>query len=532
MSNLGVKEMLALLDTLKGTVRDFAAREEKLNGEFHAQSATAARLSDEAVVKRTEKLADAVERETAEHEERKRQQQIAFDNRKERINQAHAAVRKRVMDEIGEQHGQLKYRIQASTLEAERLRDDALAGTVVTLENFRQATARGGEVLDALTKSTRKAFGGCGKFRRLLSSKPTGLEPGLSADESKSFEEFQRLQKKVGDEVDEFKKFPLPKIFIFAPIWLVTILLLAAGVAAFVLPRFHVNIISRPEAGIALFALAVVWAVYIWGICGATPLAKTIAANLAKARRALDTGAEKAELRYQQDQERIRTEFESTVRDLNQEWRHAVRGTMELRGAKPMGADEQAQRAYQKCERLHRARLNQIETDHVANLARLRGESEMDARKFSELFSAKKAKLEADFQAQWLALEAEWKNSVQPLCDQSRAANAGAEKLFPNGSRSNGKTGRRHANSKTRRNSRASKWISRRWPERCRKTNVWRLPGQALIFPCRWRWLIRSKARSFLKRQGRRRRGGGGHQQYHFPAPVHHAAGQVEFHHF
>ena len=34
MSNLGVKEMLALLDALKGAVRDFAAREEKLNGEF------------------------------------------------------------------------------------------------------------------------------------------------------------------------------------------------------------------------------------------------------------------------------------------------------------------------------------------------------------------------------------------------------------------------------------------------------------------------------------------------------------------
>ena len=53
--------MLALLDALKGAIRDFAAREEKLNGELRAQSAAARRLSDEAAVRRAEKLAGGVE---------------------------------------------------------------------------------------------------------------------------------------------------------------------------------------------------------------------------------------------------------------------------------------------------------------------------------------------------------------------------------------------------------------------------------------------------------------------------------------
>ena len=88
MSNLGVKEMLALLDALKGAVRDCAAREEKLNGEFRAQSAAASRLSDEAVVKRTEKLAEAVDRENAEFAERTNRRQVNYENRKARINQA------------------------------------------------------------------------------------------------------------------------------------------------------------------------------------------------------------------------------------------------------------------------------------------------------------------------------------------------------------------------------------------------------------------------------------------------------------
>jgi hypothetical protein len=423
--------MLALLDALKGAVRDCAAREEKLNGEFGAQSAAAARLSEEAAVKRAEKLAGAFERETAAHEERQQRRQIAHDNRKERINLAHAAVRKRVMDEIGELHGQSKYKIQASTLEAERHRDDALAQTVVTLENFRQATAQGADDWDKQAKSARRAFGGCGKFRRLLSPARQWPEPDLAADENKLFEEFQRLQKKSGGDVAQFKKFPLPGIFKFLPIWLLTILLLAAGAAAFVLPRFNVKMISAPESGMALGALVVVWVLYVLGIRAATPLAKIIAADLAKARRVLDAAAEKAELRYTQDQERIRAEFVNAVRDLNQEWRDAVRGAMELRGARPVSSDEQAQRASQTNERLHRDRLAKIETDHTATLARLHEESEAEAKTLSETLAARLGRREADFKAQWLALENEWKSTVQPLYDQIHAANAAADKLFP-----------------------------------------------------------------------------------------------------
>ena len=431
MSNLGVKEMLALLDALKGAVRNFAAREEKLNGEFRAQSAAATRSSDDAVVKRTEKLANAADRENAEFAERKTRCHANYENRKARVARAHAAVRKRVMDEIGEQHGQSKYKIQASTLVAERHRDDALAQTVVTLEHFRQASAHGVEVLDDLTQSARRAFGGCGKFRRLLSATTTWPEPDLSPDENKLFEEFQRLQKKSGDDIGQFNKMLLPKIFRFIPIWLVTLLLLAS-VAVLVMAHFAVKmIVPAPGAGGVAAVMLVLLAIYFFGTGGAAPLAKTIAGDLAKARRVLDAAAEKSESSYQREQERFHAEFEQTVRNLNQEWRQAVRGAMELRGARPVSLDEQAQRASHKCEQLHRARLAQLEKDHAANIARLREGFETETRKFSETLAAKMAKLESDFEAQWLALENEWKNSIQPLYENIRAANSTAEKLFP-----------------------------------------------------------------------------------------------------
>jgi DNA segregation ATPase FtsK/SpoIIIE, S-DNA-T family len=431
VSNPGVKEMLALLDALKGAVRDCAAREAKLNGDFRAQSDAATRLSDEAAVKRTEKLADGVDAENAAFAERTQRRQFAHEQRKARINQAHAAVRKRVMDEIGELHGQSKYKIQASTLEAERRRDDALAVTVTTLESFRQATAHGIESLDELKKSARRVLGGCGKFRRLLSPSHQWPEPDLSPDENQLFDQRQKLQEKIRADLAQFKKFPLPMISRFFPAWLAGLVLLA-GVAVMVMAHLQVKmVVPAPGAGVVAALMLVLLALYFFGTGGAAPLAKTIAGDLARARRLLDAAAEKAELRYQQEQARIRTEFDNTIRNLNQEWRQAVRGAMELRGARPMGLDEQAQRAAQKCEHLHRARLKQLEEDHAANLARLREESETDARKFSESLAAKMAKLEAAFQSGWQALENEWKHSSQSLYDQISAANAGADQLFP-----------------------------------------------------------------------------------------------------
>jgi len=72
-------------------------------------------------------------------------------------------------------------------------------------------------------------------------------------------------------------------------------LLLAAGAAAFVLPRFGMNVISKPEAGIALGALAVVWALYFWGIrAGNAAGEKPLPPILAKARRVLAAAAEKS----------------------------------------------------------------------------------------------------------------------------------------------------------------------------------------------------------------------------------------------
>jgi DNA segregation ATPase FtsK/SpoIIIE, S-DNA-T family len=430
VSNPGVKEMLALLDTLKSAVRDFAAREAKLTGDFHSQTTAAGRLLEDAAVRRTEQLGDAVDQEKAAFAERKQRRQAVYERRKARINDAHAAVRKRLLDEIGEQHGQMKYKIQESTLEAERRRDEALANTVVTLEHFRRATTESAGTLEELAKSAWSVFG-CGKFRRLLSPRHKWPTPDLSPDEGVLFEQQQKLQEKVRNDLERFKQFPLPKLFRFVPAWLLTLVMLA-GVAVLVMDHLQMKmIVPVSGAGVVAGLMLVLLAVYFFGMGGASPLAKSIAGDLAKVRRLLDATAEKAEQRYQQDQQRLRAEYEAAISGLNQEWRAAEKGVINLRGARPVSTDEKAARIFQRHEEQHRAALARLTKEHPEILERLKQATELDEEKMTGAHAAKMAKLEADYQSNWQALEAEWKNVSGPVFEKIHAANAAAGKDFP-----------------------------------------------------------------------------------------------------
>ena len=122
------------------------------------------------------------------------------------------------------------------------------------------------------------------------------------------------MQDKIRGDLEQYRKLPLPLIFRFLPVWLVMLVLLAA-VAALVLAQYQVHSFPQPNLGVAIVALAIVLAAYFFGTRGAAPLAKSIASDLAAARRLLDAAAEKAESRYQEDQERI----PSRIRSRNQQ---------------------------------------------------------------------------------------------------------------------------------------------------------------------------------------------------------------------
>jgi len=77
------------------------------------------------------------------------------------------------------------------------------------------------------------------------------------------------------------------------------------------------------------------------------------------------------------------------------------------------------------------AALDRFEAAHAVLVARMQQEAQAQARQLRDAHEAKLSRLNADHQAQWQALEAEWKSAFTPIYDSIRNANAAAAELFP-----------------------------------------------------------------------------------------------------
>ena len=428
----GATEMLAFLDRLRTVVQDFAVREEKLSHDFRARTSAEGKAFEAAAEEHSLSLSVSISNAGAGFEAEKEKRQSKFERRKARINEAHKSARRRAMEKIAEHEGHRKHRLQQNAIEAERRRDGDLATAAATLEEFRETVAESVQAFALLERSAQKAFRGYRKFRRMLSPGKTWPEPDLSRDENQLLEDLHQLQAKTRDELVRFRKMPLPLVFRYFPFSLVIFLLVCSAALVPVLERLGVNTHPYQTGIICLSIFFVALAVlYFWGKHQAGPAAATIASELAKARRLHDAGFEKAELRHQQEQERIKTEFEATNRNLDQEWKAVLKESIELRDLRPREIDEQALGVSRKNEELQLAKLAKIEREHGGSTARLRQESEAQTSLLAAARSAKLKQLEGEHQIQWQALETEWKRSIEPICQAIQAANFEADKLFP-----------------------------------------------------------------------------------------------------
>ena len=423
--------MLALLDALKTNVREFAAREEKLEADFRIS--TAAELRDYAARNEAQEAA-AYERQAHAAAALKVEQdecQLRFVRRKDWINRAHSAVSRRVLDEIGAEDDLWKERTQQGVQDAERRRNEALAAAAAAHEDFRLRWHEADEALARLETSARSAFRGYRGFRRLLAASQPSPEPDTAPDEHVLFAASQKLREKARDELARFGKAPLPLIFKFLPVWLPVLVLLVIAAAYPVGARLGKHLVTQLTAGVALGAALLIGLLHFVGGRMAAPAAKSIASDLVRARWLWDVCQGKSAARLEQDQARIKQEFEDTKRAIHQAWRQAARSISSRRGEKPAVIDAKAARVAGKNQRQQERRSERILTRHHDLMAGLKAADQAQFRQLTQEYQTRTKQLETEHQRRWQELETDWKNCLQPLCEQLRSVNDAAEKLCP-----------------------------------------------------------------------------------------------------
>lgn len=430
---LGVQDVLELLDRLKRTIRTFAAREDQLQADFGAQSASENKLFEFASAKLTARVADSVNSADSDFQSKKVQCQSQFERTKARIHRAHKASLRQELEKIELWEGRLKYETQKSVMECDRRRDTGLSNASARFKELKAKLDENQEAYIPIVATAQKAFRGFGKFRRMLSPTLVWPEPDLAADENRIIEELSSLQDQTRNGLERFQSNLMPRLFGRLSIWLLAALLIL-GHAALppLLRQFGMDSATYRDAGISLAVLmAFLGILFFFGRRQAGPAALAIASDIAKARRLREACLEKAQAQLQREQQRIKSEFDNTADKLDVQWQETLRTAAEMRSSGPKRIDDKALRAAQTLERLHGGKLERLDRKRLETTDGLHREAEELRRERAAVHEAKMLQLSASRQTQLQALEEEWKNNIQPVWEGICKANAVAEDLFP-----------------------------------------------------------------------------------------------------
>jgi len=428
-SALGVGQILERLHRLKGTVRDFAARAEKLNAEFQAQTAREQRLRDTAAQKQAGELAGAISQAEGDLATAREAVDAKHERRKVRIGKGYQASKEKGLADVESQTGTRKYELQKRMLQAERDRDASLTGAANTLAEFKANLAAEQAALTQLEADAHTSFKGYWKLVRSLSAAyQKSAPPEAALDENQLLAELRSLLEKTRADLGRFRRFWLLRIFKYLFAWVPIILC----EIPLILQQTGLNPAGYWRAGWCVGgSLVAVLILRALAQSQAKPLAAAIAGALARARRWHDAAHERSETHYQQELARIQGEFERTTRTVDQQLKQALAEAGERRVACRMKCDGKAYRALETNERVRQAKRDQLERQHAERLEQVKRTGETRRKAELEASEKREAKLNTDYQAEWQKLQTEWKQTLQPIYEALESARTTAGKLFP-----------------------------------------------------------------------------------------------------
>jgi len=429
-SHLGVAQTVDLVENLRATVRDFAAREEKLNNDLRTKVATVRHRRDAATEETANQLAAALTEAEAAYEAEKANAELRFERRKAAIVEAHRLSKRKALQDIENKEGGRKHKLQTETLQSQRNRETGLANVERTWEEFKNGLAADNQTLVSLETKAQKSFRGYREFLRSLSRAADSATPDLTRDEYQLIAELRELLGKIESDLERFRKLFLPAFFSYRALWLLFLFCQLPLVPFLLYFAFHSFSYWGGLASIG-GCLVVGFILHQIGKRQAEPLAARIAAGLGTARKLHDACPEKSERRHAEELEKIETDFKNMGQWIEQEWTLAVEEAAARRESCPPKLEEKAARVAARNVQLRGLKREHLDRVHTNTLERLKTEAETRTRNLAGICEEQEAKFNADYQAVCQPLEAEWKARITPIYQAIEAANDTAEKLFP-----------------------------------------------------------------------------------------------------
>jgi S-DNA-T family DNA segregation ATPase FtsK/SpoIIIE len=427
-NHLGVEKAAGLLEGLKEAIRDFAAREEKLVNEFRIKLARERQRRDAAVVEETEKLQSELAGAEAAFANASKLAAANHERRKARIAQARKTSKEQALTRIESKTGARKYELQKRRMQTERNQETALANTAAQLEERRANLADSGGALARLERRARGSFGSYWNFRFRLSRRvePGPLKSGANAGDMLS--ELRGAMSSAEADIKRFRRLVIPFILRILPMWL----LMPFCAAPWALQHFGVIALGQSTAmGISAGLFIFVWVLFLVGLGQSAGAAGKIINELRKAKKLHATCSERNEVQYQEEIEQAKFQFQTGTQMIESELKQAVKDDVAMKGTYREEVDEKTMRITGANERIHRARVGRLEQEHAQNMERLQNSITGRTEEVTRTSEEQEARINAELEERWRALEAEWKSKTQPVYDAYKTADTFAQEFFP-----------------------------------------------------------------------------------------------------
>jgi S-DNA-T family DNA segregation ATPase FtsK/SpoIIIE len=432
-SRLTVTETIALLERLRGTLRDCAATEENLHRTFETNKAAAEKRFRDQIAAREADVTRELQRRESEFQTTREKLQASYQKRTAQISKAHKSVKLKAAHWITDEEGRRKYPLQRGVLDTQRGRLEVLKENDNRFTAFQQQLAECRETSARRATDAYKLFRGYPGFRRMLANTERPIELSSTGDEYQLLDQARATQAEIRTSLARYRKLVLPRLFRnFRLAWWIVLLAIAAGIAFRFPKQFNLPTFSLEQLGIAtVAALALILGMYAVGKARAKRLATAIANGVNELRRLEGLSFAKAEGRYVREKERIETETGSRIRQLETDWRTAEQDAADARETLPRKVDEKSWRLSVKTDQLFRDQIERLEADYRTGGEQIKGETQLWKEEMSAAHATKLRELQSAHETGCQELDRKVCDESQNVRETLAAANRAAESDFP-----------------------------------------------------------------------------------------------------
>ena len=432
-SHLGVGKTLELLERLKSSVRDFNAREEKLNQEFRSRLNIERARRQEATDAIAQQFAADLAQANFIFQTAKANTTLRYESRKTRIAEAHMASQKNAQAAISGIEGRRKYKLQPEMMQARRDHETGLATADATLAEFQGQLAAEQTTMVALEKLAQDSFKGYGGFVRRLASAPETATVNLGPDENQLLGELRSVLGRAQDDLMRFRKMFLPLVFRYLPVWILLVCLIP--MTPFLRqfgPPFDAPWLTFTNALVAAGGLLVFgFLLHFVGKGQSEPAATGISAALGQARRLHEACATKSAITRQQERERVEREFQKRTDQIDRHFNTSMEEGARLRETYPQEIDKKERRISLRNDQVYQATVEYYRNAQAESVAVLRHTADAKAAEVVTASETREEQMTLEYQTHWQTLESEWQSTLPPIYSSIDAANATAGRLFP-----------------------------------------------------------------------------------------------------